>query len=416
MSRLVRTISACKHSIIPFSPSRIYQSQHTRSHHQAITCLSDEEIMLRDTVSRFAVDKIRPLVKQMDDESHMAQSVRDGLFETGLMGIEIPEKFGGTAATFFSSIIVIEELAKVDPSVSVFCDVQNTLINNYFLRFASEHLREKFLPRLSRDLVGSFCLSEADCGSDAFALKTRADKKGDTYVLNGSKAWITNAEHAGLFLVMANVDFSKRYKGITCFVVEKDTPGLSIGKKEDKLGIRASSTCTVTLDDVKIPETNVLGDVGRGYKYAIDTLNEGRIGIGAQMIGLAQGAFDNTIPYLHERKAFGSPIADFQSMQHQRAEVAINIEAARLLTYNAARLKEANLPFIKEAAMAKYFSSVVAANTTSKCVEWLGGIGFTKDFPVEKFYRDCKIGAIYEGTSNIQLNTIAKILDTNYKA
>eukprot|EP00800_Vazella_pourtalesii_P018832 TRINITY_DN6180_c1_g1_i1.p1 TRINITY_DN6180_c1_g1~~TRINITY_DN6180_c1_g1_i1.p1 ORF type:complete len:292 (+),score=60.20 TRINITY_DN6180_c1_g1_i1:70-945(+) len=285
MSRLLRAISSTLRRIPPVSPRSCLASQPTRSHHQAITCLSDEELMLRDTVSRFATEKIQPLVRQMDNESHMAQSVRDGLFQNGLMGIEIPEKFGGTAASFFSSIIVIEELAKVDPSVSVFCDVQNTLINNYFLRFASEQLREKFLPRLSRNLVGSFCLSEAECGSDAFALKTRAEKKGDMYTLNGSKAWITNAEHAGLFLVMANVDFSKKYKGITCFVVERETSGLSLGKKEDKLGIRASSTCTVTLEDVKIPETNVLGEVGRGYKYAIDTLNEGRIGIAAQMIG-----------------------------------------------------------------------------------------------------------------------------------
>lgn len=286
MNRITRLFTSPLRSLIATTSPRIHLIQPIRLHHQSpVTSLSDEEAMLRDTVSRFASDKIEPLVRQMDEKSHMAQSVRDGLFQNGLMGIEIPEKFGGTAASFFSSIIVIEELAKVDPSVSVFCDVQNTLINNYFLRYASESLQEKYLPLLSQKLVGSFCLSEADCGSDAFALKTRADRKGDSYLLNGSKAWITNAEHAGLFLVMANVDFSKKYKGITCFVVERDSPGLTIGKKEDKLGIRASSTCTVTLENVKVPESNVLGEVGRGYKYAIDTLNEGRIGIAAQMIG-----------------------------------------------------------------------------------------------------------------------------------
>ena len=298
--------------------------------------------------------------------------------------------------------------------LQVCCDVQNTLVNNLFKFFGSEALQEKFLPRLATDTVGSFCLSEASSGTDAFALKARAEKKGDYYVLNGTKMWITSAAEAGVYLVMANTDFSKGYRGITCFAVERGHEGLSIGPKEDKLGIRASSTCPVILEDCKVHESAILGEVGRGYKYAIEILNEGRIGIAAQMLGLAQGAFDCTLPYLHQRKQFDTRIADFQGMQHQYAQVATDIEAARLLTYNAARRKEAGLPFVKEAAMAKLYASQVAERTASRCVEWLGGVGFTKDFPAEKFFRDCKIGAIYEGTSNIQLQTIAKLLQADY--
>jgi len=293
----------------------------------------------------------------------------------------------------------------------VLVDVQNTLIAQTFRRFANEKQRQQYFPRLSKDTVGCFCLSEISSGSDAFALKTQAKKDGDFYIINGSKSWITNAEHAGLFLVYASVDLSLGYKGITCFVVEKGTPGLTVSKPADKLGIRASSTCPVIFEDVRVPKENIIGSVGHGYKYAIGTLNEGRIGIGAQMLGLAEGVFERSVKYTMERKQFGKRIFDFQAMQHQIAQAATQIEAARLLVYNAARLRDANQPFIKEAAMAKYFASEVACSTSSKCVEWLGGVGFTRDFPVEKYYRDAKIGCIYEGTSNIQLNTIAKLIE-----
>jgi len=336
------------------------------------------------------------------------------LFSNGLMGIEIDSDYGGTGSSFFSSIITVEELAKVDPAVSVFCDIQNTLINTLIRNLGTTEQKEKYLPRLSQDMVGSFCLSEPGSGSDAFSLKTQAVKSGDSYIINGSKMWISSAEIAGVFLVMANVNPTAGYKGITCFLVDKNTPGLVVGKKEDKLGIRASSTCTVHFDNVQVPASNILGKEGQGYKYAISMLNEGRIGIGAQMVGLAQGCFDATVPYTLQRIQFGKRIFDFQAMQHQIAEVATQIECARLLVYNAARLKEAGMPFVKEAAMAKYYSSEVATLTTSKCIEWMGGVGFTKDYPVEKFFRDCKIGTIYEGTTNIQLNTIAKFVEQQY--
>ncbi|XP_029466451.1 short/branched chain specific acyl-CoA dehydrogenase, mitochondrial [Rhinatrema bivittatum] len=330
------------------------------------------------------------------------------------MAVETEEEYGGTGASFFSSILVIEELAKVDPSVSVLCDIQNTLINTLFRRCGTEEQKSTYLPRLAKDTIGSFCLSEAGAGSDAFSLKTVAEKKKDYYLLTGSKMWISNAEHAGVFLVMANADPSASYKGITCFIVPRDTEGLHIGKKEDKLGLRASSTCSLTFESVKVPEKNILGEPGKGYKYAIEMLNEGRIGIAAQMLGLAQGCFDLTIPYTKQRVQFGKRIFDFQGMQHQIAHVATQLEAARLLTYNAARMQEAGRPFIKEACMAKYYCSEVASLTASKCIEWMGGVGFTKDYPIEKYYRDCKIGTIYEGTSNIQLNTMAKYIDKEY--
>lgn len=331
------------------------------------------------------------------------------------MAIELNSEYGGSGSTFFSAMLAIEELAKVDASVSAVCDVQNTLILDFFNNYASKRLKEKYLPQLATNLLGSYCLSEPGCGSDAFALTTRADKAGDEWILNGQKAWITNAEHAGLFIVMANTDFSKGYKGITAFVVDKDMSGFSLGKKEDKLGIRASSTCPVFLENVKVPEENVIGEVGKGYKYAIESLNVGRIGIGAQMIGVAKGCLESVLPYIRDRMAFGQPIADFQAMQHQRAQLATDIEAASLLVYNAARMKDRGIPFVKEAAMAKYFSSEVANRVTSRCVEMMGGVGFTKEFPVEKFYRDSKIGQIYEGTSFVQLNTIAKCMDDEQK-
>ncbi|XP_033466557.1 short/branched chain specific acyl-CoA dehydrogenase, mitochondrial [Epinephelus lanceolatus] len=375
---------------------------------------SEEESMMREAVKKYAQERIAPFVSKMDENSAMDEEVIKSLFEQGLMGIEIDPEYNGTGSTFFSSILVIEELAKVDPSVAVLCDIQNTLINTLVSNLGTAAQKEQYLSRLSADMVGSFCLSEAESGSDAFALKTRAEKHKDYYIINGSKMWISNAEHAGVFLVMANVDPSAGYRGITCFIVDRDSQGLEIGKKENKLGLRASSTCPLNFDNVKVPEKNILGQIGQGYKYAIGMLNEGRIGIAAQMLGLAQGCFDHTIPYTRQRVQFGKRIFDFQGMQHQIAHVATQIEAARLLTYNAARLKEAGRPFIKEACMAKYFSAEVATLTTSKCIEWMGGVGFTKDYPIEKYYRDCKIGTIYEGTTNVQLSTMAKFIDKEY--
>ncbi|KAM4624242.1 short/branched chain specific acyl-CoA dehydrogenase, mitochondrial [Polymixia lowei] len=376
---------------------------------------SEEEGMMRDAVKKYAQERIGPFVSKMDENSSMDEEVIKSLFEQGLMGIEIDPEYGGTGSTFFSSILVIEELAKVDPSVAVLCDIQNTLINTLVTNLGTPAQKEQYLSQLSTDMIGSFCLSEAESGSDAFSLKTRAEKHKDYYIINGSKMWISNAEHAGVFLVMANVDPSAGYRGITCFIVDRDTEGLEICKKENKLGLRASSTCPLNFDNVKVPEKNILGKVGQGYKYAIGMLNEGRIGIAAQMLGLAQGCFDQTIPYTRQRVQFGKRIFDFQGMQHQIAHVATQIEAARLLTYNAARLKEAGRPFIKEACMAKYFAAEVATLTTSKCIEWMGGVGFTKDYPIEKYYRDCKIGTIYEGTTNIQLSTMAKYIDKEYE-
>jgi len=381
-----------------------------------LSALTEDETMFRESVRKFAVEQVAPKVKAMDQASEMDQEVIRGMFENGFLGVETPAEYGGAGSSFMSACLVVEELAKVDPAVSVMCDVHNTIINNMFRFWASDQLKSEYTHRLATEMLGSFCLSESGSGSDAFALKTRADISSDEsyYTINGQKMWITNAEWAGVFLVMANVDTSKGYKGITCFVVDRDTPGLSIGKPEDKLGIRASSTCNVTLEDVKVPADRILGEVGKGYKYAIEILNEGRIGIGAQMVGLAQGAFDCTMPYLRQRTQFNTPIGDFQGMEHQYAQAATEIECARLLCYNAARLKENGMPFIKEAAMAKLYSSQVANRTASQCIEWLGGVGFTKDHPAEKFYRDCKVGTIYEGTSNIQLSTIAKLIKENY--
>ncbi|CCD68115.1 Short/branched chain specific acyl-CoA dehydrogenase, mitochondrial [Caenorhabditis elegans] len=377
--------------------------------------LSEEESSIVGTVRRFAVNVIKPLVREMDDKSQMHQSVITGTFENGLMGIEIPEKYGGPGSSFFDAVLVIEELAKVDPSVSVFVDVQNTLVAPLIIQLGTEEQKQKYLPKIVTEAIGSFALSETGSGSDAFALKTTAKKDGDDFVISGSKMWITNAGHAQFFLVFANADSAKGYKGITCFLVDRNQEGVSVGKKEDKLGIRASSTCSVHFDNVRVHKSSILGEYGKGYKYAIECLNAGRIGIGAQMLGLAQGCFDQTIPYLQQREQFGQRLIDFQGMQHQIGQTRMEIEAARLLVYNAARMKQNGLPFVREAAMAKLFASQVATTATSKCVEWLGGVGFTKEFPVEKFYRDSKIGTIYEGTSNIQLNTIAKLVDIEYQ-
>ncbi|MEI9952096.1 MAG: acyl-CoA dehydrogenase [Pseudomonadota bacterium] len=376
----------------------------------ALTDLRDEERLFFDTVVAFARDRILPKVREMDETGHFAASLLPELFELGVMGVEIPSEQGGAGSSFFNAVLAVQALARVDPSVAVLVDVQNTLVENALLRWGSKEQKARYCPRLASEWVGSYALSEASSGSDAFALKARAERRGQRFVLNGRKLWITNAAESSLFIVFANVDPEKGYKGITAFLVERGFPGFSVGKKEDKLGIRASSTCELLLDDCEVPEENVLGEVGKGYKIAIEALNEGRIGIGAQMLGLAEGAFAQAMAYMRERVQFGKAIAEFQGMQFQYARVAMEIEAARLLVYNAARLKDAGQPFVKEAAMAKLFASEVAERTASLCVEFYGGIGFTRECPAEKFYRDAKIGKIYEGTSNMQLSTIAKLL------
>ncbi|XP_053212020.1 short/branched chain specific acyl-CoA dehydrogenase, mitochondrial-like isoform X1 [Panonychus citri] len=408
-------VSLCLRKPISCSLVNVTNLSTSRVNCGPLTTLSEDEVAIKDMVNKLCQDLVVPRVKEMDETSEMDKTIIDALFANGLMGVDTDTKYGGTGASFFTTILGIEELAKFDPSVSILMDVQNTLVINTFNNYASEEHKKQYLPRLCKDTIGAFCLSEPGSGSDAFALKTRAENKGDHFVINGGKSWITNAGHAGVFLVFANADFSKGYKGISCFIVDKQTPGVTIAKPENKLGIRASSTCGITFEDVKVPAANLLGTLGHGYKYAIGTLNEGRIGIGAQMVGLAQGCFDHAVKYTLERKQFGQRIFDFQGMQHQIANVATQIEAARLLLYNAARLRDAGANIAKEGAMAKYYSSEVATITTSKCVEWMGGVGFTRDYPVEKYYRDCKIGCIYEGTSNIQLNTIAKLLETIYK-
>jgi len=375
----------------------------------ALTRLSDDEQLFRDTVRRFATEQIGPLVRGMDEAQQMDASVIRQLFELGLMGIEVPEQYGGAGGTFFEAILGVEEISAVDPSVGVLVDVQNTLCINALVRWANEEQKQKYLTRLATDTIGAYALSEASSGSDAFALQTRAVRRGDDYVLNGHKLWITNAKEASVFIVFATIDPAAGYKGITAFLVEKGAAGFSLGKKEDKLGIRASSTCELVFRDCVVPAAQVLGEPGKGYKIAIETLNEGRIGIGAQMLGLAQGAWGHAVKWAKERKQFGKPIVEFQAMQFQLAEMATEIEAARLMVYNAARLKDAKLEFLKEAAMCKYFASHVAERVASLAVEVYGGSGFVKDYPVEKLYRDAKIGKIYEGTSFMQLATIAKL-------
>jgi alkylation response protein AidB-like acyl-CoA dehydrogenase len=375
-----------------------------------LTTLSEDEILFRDNVRQFAEEKIRPLVKEMDEKGVFDQSLIREFFQLGLMGIEIPEQFGGGAAKFFEAILAVEELSRVDASAGVIVDVQNTLVNNALLRWATDEQKKRYLPRMATELCGAYALSEAGSGSDAFALQTKAELKGTDYVLNGRKLWITNGKEAGLFVLFATVDPAAGYKGITAFLVEKEFPGFTVGKKEDKLGIRASSTCELILEDCRVPKSNVLGDVGKGYKIAIETLNEGRIGIGAQMAGVARGAWEYAAKYAQERKQFGKSLSDFQGIQFQLAQMATEIEAARLMVYNAARMKDAGLNFVKEAAMAKLFCSQVAERVTSLAIEIYGGYGFTRDYPVEKYWRDSKIGKIYEGTSNMQLATIAKLV------
>ena len=373
-----------------------------------VTQLSEDERLFADAVRAFARDDVAPLVRRMDEAQHMDADLVEKMFALGLMGIEIPEEYGGSGGLFFDVILAVELLSAVDPAVALLVDVQNTLVASAIMKWANDEQKRKYLPRLAEDTVGAYALSEAGSGSDAFALQTRAEKLGSDYVLNGRKLWISNAREAGLFIVFATVDASAGYKGITAFLIEKDTAGFTVGRKEDKLGIRASSTCELILEDCEVPAAQILGAVGQGYKVAMETLNEGRIGIGAQMLGLAEGAWGHAVKHAKNRKQFGKALVEFQAMQFQLAEMATDIEAAKLLVYNAARLKDAHREFRKEAAMAKYFASHTAERVASLAVEILGGSGFVKDSPVEKLYRDAKIGTIYEGTSFMQLAAIAK--------
>ena len=382
--------------------------QQTDSLPIALTQLSQDETLFRDSVYEFADREIRPLVREMDEHAKIPPDLLRRLFDLGVMGIEVPESYGGAGATFFHSVLAVEALSRVDPSIGVLVDVQNTLVINALVRWASDAQKSAYLPKLASGTIGAYALSESGSGSDAFAMATRAVQRDDGFVLSGRKLWITNGSEAGLFIIFANIDPAAGYRGITAFLVERGFPGFTVGKKEDKLGIRASSTCELLLEDCHVPRANVLGEVGKGYKVAIETLNEGRIGIGAQMVGLAQGALDATMKYTKERKQFGKAIADFQGVQFQIARAATELEAARLMVYNAARLRDAGMPFLKEAAMCKIFSSEVAERGSSLAVNLYGGYGFVKDYPVEKFFRDAKIGQIYEGTSNLQLQTIAK--------
>lgn len=378
--------------------------------HPALTSLSEDEKMFKEAIGSFALAEIAPLVREMESKQKINQKLINTMFEMGFMGIEIPEEYGGAQSSFFNTILLIEEISKFDPSVAILIDVQNTLVNNALCKYGSKEVQDTYLPKLASEWIGAYALSETGSGSDAFGLECKATQQGSKWVLNGHKLWITSAEEASLYIVFANVDPALGYKGITAFLVERDSPGFSVGKKEDKLGIRASSTNELILEDVKVPEAQILGVKGEGYKVAIQTLNEGRIGIGAQMIGLAQGAIDHTKRYLKEREQFGKPIADFQGVQFQLAEAATELEASRLLVYNAARLKDQDEDFLVPAAMAKLHSSRMAQRVTSLCVDLYGGYGFTSEYPVEKLYRDSKIGTIYEGTTNMQLQTIAKVL------
>ncbi|MGD0500376.1 MAG: acyl-CoA dehydrogenase [Bryobacteraceae bacterium] len=375
-----------------------------------LTVLSEEESLFQSTVRQFAREQIRPYVREMDDAGVFRQDLIRQFFEMGLMGIEIPEEYGGQGGSFFQAILAIEELSAVDPSAGVVVDVQNTICNNALLHWATAEQKAKYLPRLAADAVGAYALSEAGSGSDAFAMAARAEDRGGHFILNGRKMWITNAAEAGLFVLFANARPEAGYRGITAFLVEREFAGFQVGKKEDKLGLRASSTCELILDDCRVPRDNIMGEVGQGYKIAMETLNEGRIGIGAQMVGLARAALEHATAYARVRKQFGKTIGEFQGVQFELARMATEVEAARLLVYNAARLRDAGLPFLTEAAMAKYYSSEIAEKAASKAIEVHGGVGVTKDYPVEKLYRDAKIGRIYEGASNIQLMTIAKKL------
>jgi len=375
-----------------------------------LTTLSEDEQMFRSSVREFAEGELRPRVESMDEHGKLDPDLVKHCFDLGLMGIETPEQYSGASATFFTAILAVEELSRVDASVGVLVDVQNTLVNNALIRWGNEAQKQRYLPKLASEHVGAYALSEAGSGSDAFAMQTRAVDKGDHYLLNGRKLWITNGLEAEIFVLFANANPESGYRGITSFIIEKGFPGFSVGKKENKLGIRASSTVELILEDCRVPKENILGELGKGYKISIETLNEGRIGIGAQMIGIARGALESALAYTAEREQFGKSIDQFQAVQFQLAEMATDVEAARLLVYNAARMKDAGINFVKEAAMAKLVSSRVAERVTSKAIELYGGYGYVKDYPVEKYWRDSKIGAIYEGTSNMQLQTIAKLI------
>ncbi len=383
-------------------------TEDTAAHPQPLTVLAEDEAILRDSVREFAEAHIRPIVREMDEHAKIPRELVNHLFELGVMGIEIPESYGGSGGTFFHAVLAVEELSRIDPSIGVLVDVQNTLVINALLRWGSDDIKRRFLPRLASSVVGAYALSEAGSGSDAFALTTSARRDGEGFILNGRKLWITNANEADLFIVFATIDPAAGYRGITAFLVERGFDGFTVGKKEDKLGIRASSTCELILEDCYVHQGNILGEPGKGYKTAIETLNEGRIGIGAQMIGLAKGALHHAVAYTKDRKQFGKAIAEFQAVQHQLARAAVDVEAATLAVYNAARLREAGRPFLTEAAICKILSSEVAERVASLAVNLFGGNGFVKEYPVEKLYRDAKIGQIYEGTSNLQLQTIAK--------
>ncbi|XP_043600419.1 short/branched chain specific acyl-CoA dehydrogenase, mitochondrial isoform X2 [Bombus pyrosoma] len=400
---------------------KMYNNRHlttciTQLHHcpGPLTQFTEEELLMKESVAKLAKEEIAPLVRKMEKEGKIDDAVVRTLFENGLMGIQVPEKYNGSGCNFMTTVLTVEEVGKVCGAVAALVDIHNTLVNSLIVKVGTEEQKAKYLPRLAQEHAGSFCLTEPGSGSDAFSLKTEAKKDGSDYVINGTKMWISNSDIAGLFLVFANANPSAGYRGITTFFVERDTPGLTIAKPEDKLGIKASGTCMIHFDNVRVPEENILGELGRGYKYAAKFLNEGRIGIGAQMIGIAQGCFDATIPYTLERKQFGKDIFSFQSMQHQIAQVATELECARLLVYNAARLVDAKRDVIKEAAMAKLVASETALHVTAKCIDFMGGVGFTTDFPQEKYFRDSKIGTIYEGTSNMQLSTIAKCIRQQY--
>jgi short-chain 2-methylacyl-CoA dehydrogenase len=382
--------------------------QTTEAARSPLTALSDDERLFYDGMYEFADREVRPLVRQMDEQAKIPRTLLDRLFELGVMGIEVPESLGGGGATFFHAVLAVEAFSRVDPSIGVCVDVQNTLFINALLRYGSDEIKQRYLPKVAASVLGAYALSEAGSGSDAFAMATRAIDRGDHWALTGRKLWITNAGEADLFIVFANANPDAGYRGITAFLIERGFAGFSVGKKEDKLGIRASSTCELLLEECRVPRANVLGEVGKGYKVAIETLNEGRIGIGAQMVGIAQGALDHTVNYTRERRQFGKSIAEFQAVQHQIARAATEVHAARLAVYEAARLRDAGRPFLTEAAMCKLFSSEVAERVTSLAVNLFGGYGFVKDYPVEKLFRDAKIGQIYEGTSNLQLQTIAK--------
>ncbi len=379
------------------------------SQRQALTILNDDETAFREAIREFSEGEIRPLVTKMDEEAKMDPGLIKKFFEMGLMGIETPESYGGAGGSFMMACLAIEEMGRIDASCSVLVDVQNTLVTNAVIRWGDDAQKKKYLPILARDTIGAYALSESSSGSDAFAMKLKAEDKGSHYVLNGHKLWITNAHEAGFFLVFANTDFSKGYKGITAFLVERSMPGFQIGKKEDKLGIRASSTCELMFENCQVPKENIMGEIGKGYKVAIETLNEGRIGIGAQKVGISQGAYDATVKYIKEREQFGKAVAQFQGVQFQLAEMRCLLESSRLHVYNAARLKDAGKPFTMDAAICKLISSRNAERICSLAVDLFGGNGFTREYPVEKFFRDCKIGQIYEGTSNMQLQTIAKM-------